>query len=39
MAIGGTCAFQIGSMYQLGNQDVAVLVLHASQGVDLKGGG
>ena len=40
MAIGGICAFQIGSLHQLGNQDnhMAALVLYAPQGVDLRGG-
>ena len=39
MAIGGICAFQIGSPHQLGNQDMAALVLYAPQGVDLREGG
>ena len=39
MAIGGTYAFQIGSLCQLGNQDMAALVLYAPQGVDLREGG
>ena len=39
MVIGGICAFQIGSLCQLGNQDMAALVLYAPQGVDLRGGG
>ena len=39
MAIGRICAFQIGSLHQLGNQDMAALVLYAPQGVDLRGGG
>ena len=37
MVIGGMCAFQIGSLRQLGNQDMAALVLYAPQGVDLRG--
>ena len=39
MAIGRICAFQIGSLHQLGNQDMAALVLYAPQGVNLRGGG
>ena len=39
MAIGRICAFQRGSLHQLGNQDMAALVLYALQGVDLRGGG
>ena len=39
MAIGRICAFQIGSLCQLGNQDMAALVLYAPKGVDLRGGG
>ena len=39
MVIGGICAFQIGSLHQLGNQDMAALVLYAPQGVDWWGGG
>ena len=31
MAIGGICVFQIGSLHQLGNQDVAALVLYTPQ--------
>ena len=39
MMIGGIYAFKIGSLCQLGNQDMAALVLYAPQGVDLGGGG
>ena len=39
VAIGGICAFQIGSLHRLGNQDMAALVLYAPQVVDLRGGG
>ena len=34
---GRICVFQIGSLRQLGNQDMAALVLYAPQGVDLRG--
>ena len=37
MVIGRICAFQIGSLCQLGNQDMAALVLYIPQGVDLRG--
>ena len=39
MVIGRICAFLIGSLYQLGNQDMVALVLYAPQGVDQRGGG
>ena len=37
MVIGGISAFQIGSLGQLENQDMAALVLYAPQGIDLRG--
>ena len=36
MVIGGMCAFQIGSLYQLGNQDMTALALHVPEGVSLR---
>ena len=37
MVIGRVGAFQIGSLHQLRNQDMATFVLYAPQGVDLRG--
>ena len=37
MVIGEICAFQIGSLRQLGNQNMAALFLYTPQGVDVGG--
>ena len=37
IVIGGICAFQIGSLCRLGNQDMADYILHVTRGLDLRG--
>ena len=37
MATDGICAFQIGSLCQVENQDMTALIRYAPQGIDLRG--